>query len=85
MDLCQHPEARKLHGHTMTQGVPLGPLVPLFAFAKTRLHSDILAVPIEQWEAHYVGYEPSWEGKTMNKLLWRGKYRVFLSRSFRLR
>lgn len=73
MDLCQHPEARKLHGHTMQQGVPLGPLVPLLAFAKTRLHADILAVPIEQWEAHYVGYEPPWEGKTMNKLLWRGK------------
>ncbi|KWU47161.1 glycosyltransferase family 90 protein [Rhodotorula sp. JG-1b] len=72
MDLCQHPEARKLHGHTMQQGVPLGPLVPLFAFAKTRLHADILAVPIEQWEAHYVGYEPPWEGKTMNKVLWRG-------------
>lgn len=74
MDLCQHPEARKLHGHTMQQGVPLGPLVPLFAFAKTRLHADILAVPIEQWEAHYVGYEPPWEGKTMNKVLWRGVY-----------
>jgi hypothetical protein len=57
----------------MQQGVPLGPLVPLFAFAKTRLHADILAVPIEQWEAHYVGYEPPWEGKTMNKLLWRGE------------
>ncbi|GAA5885978.1 hypothetical protein JCM6882_004220 [Rhodosporidiobolus microsporus] len=72
MDLCQHPESRKLHGHTMQQGVPLGPLVPLFTFAKTRLHSDILTTPIEQWEAHYIGYEPAWEGKSMNKLLWRG-------------
>ncbi|GAA5996512.1 uncharacterized protein JCM10292_003018 [Rhodotorula paludigena] len=71
-DLCLHPEARKLHGHTMQQGVPLGPLVPLFTFAKMRLHSDILTTPIEQWEAHYVGYEPPWEGKSMNKLLWRG-------------
>ncbi|BGP48291.1 hypothetical protein JCM10450v2_004163 [Rhodotorula kratochvilovae] len=71
-DLCLHPEARKLHGHTMQQGVPLGPLVPLFTFAKTKLHSDILTTPIEQWEAHYVGYEPPWEGKSMNKLLWRG-------------
>ncbi|BGP32303.1 hypothetical protein JCM10296v2_004084 [Rhodotorula toruloides] len=72
MDMCLHPESRKLHGHTMQQGVPLGPLVPLFSFAKTPLHSDILTVPIEQWEAHYVGYEPPWEGKSMNKLLWRG-------------
>ncbi|GAA6001303.1 hypothetical protein JCM10207_006599 [Rhodosporidiobolus poonsookiae] len=71
-DLCQHPEVRKLHGHTMQQGVPLGPLVPLFTFAKMKLHSDILATPIEQWEAHYVGYEPAWEGKSQNKLLWRG-------------
>ncbi|GAA5910466.1 hypothetical protein JCM8208_004485 [Rhodotorula glutinis] len=71
-DLCLHPEARKLHGHTMQQGVPLGPIVPLFAFAKTKLHSDILTTPIEQWEAHYVGYEPPWSGKSMNKLLWRG-------------
>ncbi|GAA5850375.1 hypothetical protein JCM8547_001851 [Rhodosporidiobolus lusitaniae] len=71
-DLCHHPEVRKLHGHTMQQGVPLGPLVPLFTFAKTKLHSDILTTPIEQWEEHYVGYEPAWEGKSMNKLLWRG-------------
>ncbi|GAA5984871.1 hypothetical protein JCM11641_005447 [Rhodosporidiobolus odoratus] len=71
-DLCQHPESRKLHGHTMQQGVPIGPLVPLFTFAKTRLHADILSTPIEQWEEHYVGYEPAWEGKSQNKLLWRG-------------
>ncbi|GAA5866861.1 hypothetical protein JCM1840_004292 [Sporobolomyces johnsonii] len=72
MDLCQHPEARKLHGHTMQQGVPLGPVVPLFAFAKTRLHADILSTPIEQYEDHYVGYDPPWEGKSQNKVLWRG-------------
>ncbi|BGP16397.1 hypothetical protein JCM10213_004046 [Rhodosporidiobolus nylandii] len=71
-DPCQHPEARKLHGHTMQQGVPLGPLVPLFTFAKTRAHSDILCTPIEQWQEHYIGYEPHWEGKSQNKLLWRG-------------
>lgn len=78
-DLCQHPESRKLHGHTMQQGVPLGPLVPLFTFAKTRLHADILSTPIEQWEAHYPGYEPAWEGKSQNKLLWRGAFLSFPS------
>ena len=73
-DLCQHPEIRQLHGHTMQQGVPLSPLVPLFSFAKTRLHADILVTPLEQYEEVYtIGYEPPWEQKSMNKLLWRGE------------
>ncbi|GAA5882446.1 hypothetical protein JCM16303_001739 [Sporobolomyces ruberrimus] len=71
-DVCHHPEFRKLHGHTMGQGVPLGPLVPLFTFAKTKLQSDILSTPLEQYEEHYIGYDPPWEGKSQNKLLWRG-------------
>ncbi|GAA5979776.1 hypothetical protein JCM5350_002045 [Sporobolomyces pararoseus] len=71
-DVCHHPEFRNLHGHTMGQGVPLGPLVPLFTFAKTRLQSDILSTPLEQYEEHYVGYDPPWEGKSNNKVLWRG-------------
>lgn len=75
MDLCQHPEGRKLHGHTMQQGVPLGPLVPLLSFAKTRMHADILATPLEQYSETYIGYEPPWEQKSQNKLLWRGELR----------
>ncbi|KAM0753121.1 hypothetical protein T439DRAFT_286761 [Meredithblackwellia eburnea MCA 4105] len=71
-DLCHHPEIRKLHGHTMQQGVPLSPIVPLFTFAKTKLHSDILCTPLEQYSDTYIGYEPAWEGKSKNKLLWRG-------------
>lgn len=71
-DLCQHPEARKLHGHTMQQGVPLSPLVPLFTFAKTRMHADILATPLEQYAESYPEYEPEWDHKSQNKLLWRG-------------
>lgn len=77
MDLCQHPEGRKLHGHTMQQGVPLGPLVPLLTFAKTRLHADILATPLEQYSETYTGYEPPWDQKSHNKLLWRGKSHTF--------
>ncbi|KAI5480769.1 glycosyltransferase family 90 protein [Pseudohyphozyma bogoriensis] len=71
-DLCNHPEFRKLHGHTMEQGVPLGPIVPLFTFAKTTMHADILVTPLEQYSDTYIGYEPPWEGKSQNKLLWRG-------------
>jgi len=63
----------------MGQGVPLGPLVPLFTFAKTRLHSDILSTPLEQYEEHYIGYDPPWEGKSQNKLLWRGTLSLELS------
>lgn len=56
----------------MQQGVPLGPLVPLFTFAKTRLQADILVTPLEQYSETYVGYDPPWEAKSRNKLLWRG-------------
>lgn len=72
-DLCQHPEFRKLHGHTMQQGVPLSGLVPLFTFAKTRLHADILVTPLEQYSPSYLGYDPPWDRKPENKLLWRGE------------
>ncbi|KAK4054476.1 hypothetical protein OIV83_000970 [Microbotryomycetes sp. JL201] len=72
IDLCQHPEQRRLHGHLMQEGVPFSPLVPLLTFAKTRMHADILATPLEQYSETYVGYEPPWEQKSHNKLLWRG-------------
>ncbi|KAK4053925.1 hypothetical protein OIO90_003762 [Microbotryomycetes sp. JL221] len=72
IDLCQHPEQRRLHGHLMQEGVPFSPLVPLLTFAKTRMHADILATPLEQYSDTYVGYEPPWEQKSHNKLLWRG-------------
>lgn len=61
----------------MQQGVPLGPLVPLLTFAKTRLHADILATPLEQYSETYTGYEPPWDQKSHNKLLWRGKSHTF--------
>lgn len=52
--------------------MPFSPLVPLFTFAKTRMHADILATPLEQYSETYIGYEPPWEQKSHNKLLWRG-------------
>jgi hypothetical protein len=72
MDICLHPEARALHGLSATKGTGLGPLVPLFAFAKMSTHADILATPLEQYWDSYEGYDPVWELKTQNRLLWRG-------------
>lgn len=58
----------------MQQGVPIGPLVPLFTFAKTSLHADILVTPLEQYSEKYIGYDPPWELKSENRLLWRGLF-----------
>lgn len=72
VDLCNHPEFRHLHGHTATGGVPLTPLVPLFTWAKTGMHSDIIVTPLEQYDDDYLIYDPPFEYKTKNKLMWRG-------------
>lgn len=72
MDICQHPESMHLHGFTSTPGTNLANLVPLFTFAKTNLHSDILATPLEQYSDTYIGYDMDWAEKEHSKLLWRG-------------
>ncbi|GAA5996568.1 uncharacterized protein JCM10292_003058 [Rhodotorula paludigena] len=72
MDICQHPEIMNLHGFTSVSGTDPGPLVPLFTFAKTNVHSDILVTPLEQYSDTYIGYDPDWEKKDFNKLMWRG-------------
>lgn len=72
MDICQHPENMNLHGFTSVSGTDPGPLVPLFTFAKTNVHSDILVTPLEQYSDTYIGYEPDWDKKTKNMLMWRG-------------
>ena len=72
MDICQHPEQMHLHGFTSAPGTNLANLVPLFTFAKTNLHSDILATPLEQYSDTYIGFDPEWAEKKNNKLLWRG-------------
>lgn len=72
MDICQHPESMHLHGFTSAPGTNLANLVPLFTFAKTNLHSDVLATPLEQYSDTYIGYDPVWDEKSINKLLWRG-------------
>lgn len=72
MDICQHPEIMPIHGFTTSIGTNPGPLVPLFTFAKTNIHSDILVTPLEQYSDTYIGYDPDWGSKPYNKLLWRG-------------
>lgn len=49
----------------------MGPLYPLFTWAKTAVHSDILVTPLEQYYLP-VGPDPEWDEKRFNKLLWRG-------------
>lgn len=72
LDICQHPEIMPIHGFTSAPGTDAGPLVPLFTFAKTNIHSDILVTPLEQYSDSYIGYDPDWEKKAQNKLMWRG-------------
>lgn len=46
-------------------------LTPIFSFAKTPLHSDILLTPLEQyWDKE--PWDPVWEKKPNNKAIWRG-------------
>jgi hypothetical protein len=68
----QHPEIMPIHGFTTSIGTNPGPLVPLFTFAKTTIHSDILVTPLEQYSDTYIGYDPDFKKKKYNKLLWRG-------------
>lgn len=49
----------------------MGSLYPLFTWAKTTLHSDLLVTPLEQYYLPDVP-DVEWENKTYNKLLWRG-------------
>lgn len=72
LDICQHPEIMPLHGFTSAPGTDAGPLVPLFTFAKTNIHSDVLVTPLEQYSDTYIGYDPDWNKKEFNKLMWRG-------------
>lgn len=67
MDLCNHPEMRQLHGFTSGVGVGVGPLVPLFTFAKMPLHTDLLVTPLEQYADSYLGNDVVWREKTKAK------------------
>lgn len=36
------------------------------------MHSDVLVTPLEQYDDDYLVYDPPFEYKTQNKLMWRG-------------
>lgn len=72
VDICAHPEFKHLHGYTETSSLGLTPLVPLFTWAKTNMQSDILVTPLEQYDDDYKVYDPPFEYKLKNKLMWRG-------------
>ncbi|GAA5950638.1 hypothetical protein JCM3765_000559 [Sporobolomyces pararoseus] len=71
MNLCENPEWQYLHGFTSWPGMRPQILRPLFSFAKTSLHSDILLTPLEQFRDQEP-WDPKWEDKPHNKAVWRG-------------
>ena len=71
MDLCANPEWQYMHGFTSWAGPRPRKLQPLFSFAKTTMHSDLLCVPLEQF-VNTPSSDPEWEDKTQERLIWRG-------------
>ena len=71
MDLCKNPEWQYLHGFTSWAGPRPRSLQPLFSFAKTTMHSDLLCVPLEQF-VNTPSSDPEWQDKKFDKLIWRG-------------
>ncbi|BGP48317.1 hypothetical protein JCM10450v2_004189 [Rhodotorula kratochvilovae] len=73
MDVCEHPEIRELNGFTAWSGPRPYLLYPLFSFAKTSVHADLLLPAISSDYFTEVGRDPVWEQKKVNKVLWRGE------------
>ncbi|BGP16485.1 hypothetical protein JCM10213_001178 [Rhodosporidiobolus nylandii] len=71
MNMCENPEWQYLHGFTSWPGMRPQTLRPLFSFAKTTMHSDILLTPLEQYWDHEP-WDPTWEDKKYDKAVWRG-------------
>ncbi|GAA5940397.1 hypothetical protein JCM3775_005079 [Rhodotorula graminis] len=71
MDLCANPEWQYLHGFTSWPGMRPLLLRPLFSFAKTTMHSDVLLTPLEQYWDHEP-WDPEWDQKAHAKAVWRG-------------
>ncbi|GAA5854421.1 hypothetical protein JCM8547_001815 [Rhodosporidiobolus lusitaniae] len=71
MNMCENPEWQYLHGFTSWPGMRPQTLRPLFSFAKTSLHSDILLTPLEQYWDHEP-WDPKWEDKPYDQAVWRG-------------
>lgn len=70
-DLCNNPHLFSEHGVTSGRLPRVdGELKAIFSLSKTTLHSDVLAVPIEQW--HDSLPVVPWGERKSNKLIWRG-------------
>ncbi|GAA6051753.1 hypothetical protein JCM3770_002715 [Rhodotorula araucariae] len=73
MDVCEHPGVRELNGFTAWSGPRPYLLYPLFSFAKTSVHADLLLPAISSDYYTEIGRDPVWEQKKNNKVLWRGE------------
>ncbi|GAA5950283.1 hypothetical protein JCM21900_001101 [Sporobolomyces salmonicolor] len=73
VDLCEHPELRELNGVTSWSGPRPYLLYPIFSFAKTSVHADLLVPSISNDFYTEVGRDPTWEQKKHNRVLWRGE------------
>ncbi|EJT49629.1 hypothetical protein A1Q1_01258 [Trichosporon asahii var. asahii CBS 2479] len=75
-NICSNPALLGLHGlalepHTRTsKPAPHGRLLPLFSLAKTRVNSDIRAIPLDQFNERRPN-DTAWHLKE-GKLAWRG-------------
>lgn len=70
-DLCSHPHLIDIHGITAGKAPNVaGRLEAMFSLSKTSLHTDVLAVPVEQWVESLPSIE--WSQRNNSKLLWRG-------------
>ncbi|WVQ85782.1 hypothetical protein IAT38_007949 [Cryptococcus sp. DSM 104549] len=69
-DLCAHPDLVPIHGALAGKDPAMQPLTPIFSLSKTRLHADVLGVPVEQWVESM--REVPWEARKEERLLWRG-------------
>lgn len=72
MNLCKNPEWQWKHGFTAWQGARPVTLHPVFSFARSSTHVDILAVPLEQYNVEHTVQDWDWEDKPFDKLVWRG-------------
>jgi len=76
MDACTHPDLVHtvgfLSGHYDRGPGPQEAHRLLFGMCKTEgLHGDVLTVASEMWTED-VGYDPAWENKTDERVVWRG-------------
>ncbi|WWC98816.1 hypothetical protein V866_005709 [Kwoniella sp. B9012] len=72
MDLCSHPNVIPIHGALAGKIPKVNELMPIFTLSKTKLHSDVLGVPVEQWLEDESLIEIPFEQKENSRLLWRG-------------